>query len=233
MTLRDFNFYTTLLSELGEVVPLILIFTFMWKGFKIRFWSNSVKIIVLYIGSSFAIKALSMINFFKVEDNLIFYSALGLVEVSLLTLFFINESAGLKRTRVFLLSILIIMNIYFIANQIPGEFNSAQWTINYVVLLFLSLALFYQFYQSAEVFLPNNMLFPPAIILNFGLIFYFCGSFFVYLMAWYMLSQKAIGFFANGWILVSLANIVKIIFISIYFSREYILFDQMGGKRKT
>lgn len=222
-----------MLSELGELVPLILIVILMWKGFKLRLWSYSVKIIVLYIGSSFTIKAFSMINFFKVEDNLIFYSVLGLVEVALFILFFTNESAGLKRTGGVLISILIVLNIYFIANQIPGEFNSAQWTINYIVLLFLSLRLFYQFYQNAEVNLPKTMLFPPAIILNFGLIFYFCGSFFVYLMAWYMLSQRAIGFFANGWILVSLANIVKIIFISIYFSREYILFDQMGGKRKT
>jgi hypothetical protein len=222
MTLRDFNFYIGMLSELGEVVPLILIFLFFLKGFKTNFWSDSFKIIVVYIALSFTIKVLSMINFFKVEDNLIFYAVLGLTEVVLLSLFFISESAVRKKVGIILLSFLVVINIYFIAYQLPGVFNSAQWSSNYIVLLSLSLALFYQFYQSAEVILPKNMLFSPAIILNFGFIFYFCGSFFVYLMAWYMLSQKAIGFFANGWIFVSLSNIVKIMFITIYFYRSFI-----------
>jgi hypothetical protein len=222
MTLRDFNFYIGMLSELGEIVPLVLIFLFFLKGFKTNFRSNSLKIIVVYISLSFSLKAISMVNFFKTEDNLFIYAVLGFVEVFLLTPFFISESTlGAKFGKILLL-LLVLSNGYFVINQLPGIFNSGQWTINYIVLIVLSLSFFYQFYQSAEVILPKNMLFPPAIILNFGLIFYFCGSFFVYLMAWYMLSQKAIGFFANGWIFVSLSNIVKIMFITIYFYRSFI-----------
>jgi hypothetical protein len=106
-----------------------------------------------------------------------------------------------------LLAVLLV-NIALAVAGDPKVFNSMLWTANMIWLLILNLYYFYHKYVDISVTSYDDWP-DPIFIVNAGHLLYFSSSFFVYLMGWYLLAQNADSLFANGWIIVSLAVIIK------------------------
>lgn len=84
--------------------------------------------------------------------------------------------------------------------------------------MFVAFLYLYKLYASIEdVAIESH----SGFIINAGFLIYFAGSLFTYLLGWYILSQKPQGFFANGWIIQSLANIVKNVIVLYGISRNH------------
>lgn len=206
MDLKFWNIAISTLSDVSDCVPLIL---FFYIGKK-----KEYLLLFTYFCVSFAIKATTILLIFvwKVHNTLPFYHILAPLEFMLLFLFLNklnNLTTGVK------IGIVLVVLIFDIANtllmQPPKQFNSIAWGINTLILLMMSLRYLYNLYSNIENIQIEK---HPGFIINAGLLIYFAGSLFTYLLGWYILSETSNDFFANSWMILAPANILKNIIVT-------------------
>lgn len=92
-------------------------------------------------------------------------------------------------------------------------FNSTGWSVNILILMVIGLMFLYHLYTRSDNY--SQMLTNQSIfVIHSGLMIYFGGSLFTYLLGWYILSHEAVGFFHNGWLIQCIANILKNIIVA-------------------
>lgn len=227
MTWKAINFWLSLISDAVEIVPILIIVFLCYKKSFLSHQRSSTYILAFFFLASFCVKMMSDIRFLKAENNLIYYSLLGVVEIVLLAIFYLKELNAHQRWLWSLVGILLVFNCISIYFQAPEVFNSIQWSVNSFTLMVLALLLFYKYYQQADLYSTHTSMIDATFIANIGLLLYFSGSFFVYMMAWYVLAiEQPVNFYQNGWIIVSVVTIIRAIFISIYFWK---IGDEVGS----
>jgi hypothetical protein len=199
------NILISTVADLSDALPLI----FLLRKVGERY----LKVLRAYFIGSFVVKFITIVLIFgfNVRNTLAFYHFLSLFEFICLFLYF-SGMIGVKFKHVLLpFSLVLLFNIVnSIWLQGFNEFNSHAWGVNTTVLLFMGLLYLYKLYSDFE---------DIAIEKHFGFIvcaafmIYFGGSLFTYLLGWKILSQVPTGFFANGWIIQSIANVVKNVII--------------------
>jgi hypothetical protein len=207
-SLLKFNILIGKISEISEFIPIgYYFFILLFSEKKIKF-SHEIKIIIALSIFSFTTKLASNAWLHISSNNLFFYTFLGIGECLFLTLFFLKIFKIKRRTTTIVLLAVLLVNIALAVAGDPKVFNSMLWTANMIWLLILNLYYFYHKYVDISVTSYDDW--PDSIfIVNAGHLLYFSSSFFVYLMGWYLLAQNADSLFANGWIIVSLAVIIK------------------------
>lgn len=211
MTLLEWNMYLGYIAEYSEAIPLLFALYLFIIRYRSVFKVPAIRVILWYSVWSFGIKMSSNIYMLWGDNNLLFYSLLGFVECWLLTTFYFTQLPFKRTTQRVILTLITLTNLIIVVNQDYLRFNSLLWTIDIFWVFCLSLYFLYYRFSNINI----SISWPdPAFIINAGLILYLCGSFFVYLMGWYLLMQKAEGYFANGWLIVSVAVMIKSIFIT-------------------
>ena len=218
MDLAQLNFFLALASDFSEILPVsIYIYYKFYKKFPVD-QEAGMPFIFIYCSLSFGIKLFANIWWLFFDNNLFLYSLLAMVEGLLLTMYFYELFKSSLAFKMISLMVLIAINLYLFLSADITVFNSPIWTFNSFWLL--SLALYFFFFRFKNIDSHDQKAWPdPAFIISAGLLLYFSGSFFVYLMGWYLLNLETNGFFANGWIIVSFAVILKSFCISLAIKR--------------
>lgn len=144
-------------------------------------------------------------------NNMPLYHVLAGVEFVFLFFFYRGLMKRLPLVILFLVTGFNIYDSLFVEDI--HVFNSVGWSVNTFVLMIIGLVCLYHLYRHAEDYStmqPQHSIF----IIQCGLLIYFAGSLFTYLLGWYILSQDAIGFFHNGWLIQCVANIIRNLIVS-------------------
>lgn len=141
-------------------------------------------------------------------NNMPLYHLLAWIEFIFLFFFYRGLMTGLPLAILFLVIGFNIYDSLFLEDI--HAFNSIGWSVNTFVLMIIGLVCLYQLYRDAEDYSAMHSIF----IIHCGLLIYFAGSLFTYLLGWYILSQDAVGFFHNGWLIQCAANILRNFIVS-------------------
>ncbi len=201
MSLKDWNILLSQLSDLSDWLPLLVFLTLPSKGRK------KYAVLGVYLLINSVLKMITLILAARSLHTIIVYHFLSVIEISTLFIFY-SKILDLKKilSSVCLILILTINFSNTIFFQGIQYFNSNAWAFNTIILLVLNVLYFYELISKVEnIILSRTSLF----IINAGLLIYFSGSFFTYILAIDILSQEAKGFFHNAWIIRSVADIVK------------------------
>ncbi len=200
MTLTQWN---TILSHIGDFVETLPLIPFLLlskaKKREYRFLG-----IYFFIGAS-----LKLVSYFvasKGINSLFIYHLLALVEFTFLFAF-LTQFTTYKQIKV--LTMLIVWTINIVASTRPDalqQFNSMPWTINTLILI---CACFYSLYGLYTHSYKSWHEVRPQFTVVSGLLIYLTGSLFTYILGWQILSKVLQGFFANGWIINSISNLIK------------------------
>lgn len=211
MELRDWNLLVSTASDLSDLLPLF---------FLMRVSERSLKILRIYFLGSSIIKliTIAMVFGFGSPNTLPFYHILAVFEFTVL-LFYFKQTIPVNTHLTYLILLVVIAfnvvnSVYF---QRINEFNSYTWGVNTFALMVLAFLYLYTLYSRIEDIAIES---HSGFIINAGLLIYFGGSLFTYLLGWDILSQKPAGLFANGWIIQAIANIFKNVIITYGITRS-------------
>ena len=152
-----------------------------------------------------------MVTAMLVWNNMILFHLLAIVEVVVLYYFY-HRIIFNRSPKLLVIAVLILINVAnSMFNEGIMEFNSTAWSLDIIFLLSLGLMYLYRVYQDLES-VPLDR--SPLFIINTGLLLYFSGSLFTYILGSKILSKESQDFFHNAWIIQSLANIIKNVAIS-------------------
>ncbi|GHE74507.1 hypothetical protein [Roseivirga thermotolerans] len=178
--------------------PLIPIGIYLTQKHNDRF-----KVIMLFVFVSFASDLLSI--YVVKGSNYLFLHAYGLVEAMLLFLFFYK----VLENRRWIPFLAVCYGIYYTINSLlfeMGMFNTIGRSIECLLIIFLCLRLFYQFFHNEEdLFLEKS----PLFWITVGLLTYFSGAFLTFVFSRYILVDEPL------WILHNISNVLKNTFIAI------------------
>lgn len=198
MSIHGLNIILSDVSEVSELAPLII-------GYSCRIRQLPYRIIVGFFTVSAPLKLISLVTARMHMNNMILFHILALCEVIFLYSFF--NWILFNRVRIWGITALIVANLLdtlFLEGLM--EFNAIAWSVNTFVLLCLGLTVFYRFFVSLEeLHLEKNATF----IITSGLMIYFAGAMFTYILSSKILSGQAADFFHNAWIIQSFSNIIK------------------------
>jgi hypothetical protein len=205
MTLKDWNIALSYSSDISDMLPLLA-----WLITRKR--NDALNILGAYFLFSFPLKLITVWMATKSMNTHPFYHILAPLEFFFLYLYYckvilINRN-GIWIPLVIILSFNILNSLWL---QHFLAFNSNAWSVNTLVLLFLALVYLYKLYVNIEDIKIEK---HPGFIINAGFLFYFSGSIFTYILSAYILTQESGDFFANGWIIQSMANLSKNIVVS-------------------
>jgi hypothetical protein len=201
LELKHITLFVSTVADISDALPL----------FFLLFHSatKALKILKVYFLVSFLIKLVTIILVFGFgsPNTLYFYHFLAFFEFCCL-LYYFKETIPIRRIIVFLIFVCVgtfnMINSFLF--QQATEFNSYSWGLNTFVLMILGFLYLYTLYSNIEdVDIERH----SGFVVNTGLLIYFAGSLFTYLLGWYILSKKPHGFFANGWIIQAVASIIK------------------------
>lgn len=203
MSLKDLNILLSNISETSELVPLFLSFFVLRKPpYQIVGWFFII---------AAPLKIISMITAMLVINNMIVFHVLALVEVLVLYCFY-SRIIFNKPPNVGVIIGLVLINLTnTLFNEGILDFNSTAWAIDILFLLFLGLRYMYKVYDDLEIIQLSK---SPRFIINTGLMIYFSGSLFTYILGSKILSKESPDFYNNAWIIQSMANTCKNIVIS-------------------
>lgn len=206
MDLIYWNITISTVSDLSDGLPLLLL---LRKPAE-KEW----KVLLAYFAGSFVVKLLTIILIFgfNVRNTLPFYHILSVFEFTCLFIFFSKMVPISLRNMLLPFTLVIAFNIVnSLLLQNLRVFNSYAWGVNTVVLMFVAFVYLYRLYSNTDdVAIEKH----PGFICCAGFLIYFAGSLFTYLLGWNILSQYPEGFFANGWMIQSFANVIKNIIIA-------------------
>lgn len=134
------------------------------------------------------------------------YHALAAIELTFLFIFY-DRRMYRNHSQIRWLWLLLALNVVdTLFLEGIYSFNSLSWSVNTCVLLVLGLLYYYYLYQRAEEIAIEKY---PDFYITAGFLIYAAGSLFTYLLAWKFLSRPVPSFFQIGWIIHSVANIIK------------------------
>jgi len=209
---------------LGTVLMYISIFSplpGLLIGWRFaRSYSGNIRIILMMIALSFlsdmVMRGLSLIG---VKNNLPVAHLYGLLEGYLLLTFFYHKLS--KYRLVIIISGLIFIISYIIDATFISKlvtFNTFSRTLEAGIMIILSVLYFFDIYQNeTDIFIDKN----PEFWLVTGILIYFSGAFFSFLLSSEILSQSPERFYSS-WILHNVSNIVKnfIFFFALWKARS-------------
>jgi len=211
LDLKYWNLTVSTLSDLSDALPLMAILLSK---------SAQSKILGAYFLFSFCIKltTIVLIFFFQASNTHVFYHLLAPVEFTCIFLYYTKLLNWSSQKQCIVITIVLLLNILnSMLLQSTRTFNSHPWSIHTFLLLLLSFRYLYLLYLSAQ---DIRLEIHPGFIINAGFLLYFSGSLFTYLLGFSILSQDPIGFFANGWIIQAVANILKNVLVSYGIGRS-------------
>ncbi|HLZ16856.1 MAG TPA: hypothetical protein VKQ08_07440 [Cyclobacteriaceae bacterium] len=198
MSFKEINILVSNISETSELFPFCLAFFLVKKPpYNLLGW---------FFFISAPIKILSMVTAMYVMNNMVLFHVLAVVEVVLLYLFY-DRIIFNRPPNWYLVALLILVNLLnSLFNENIFQFNSIGWSINIIILLSLGLKYFHKIYQGLETTQFER---SPLFIINTGLLVYFTGSLFTYILGSKILSKDSQDFFNNAWVIQSFSNISK------------------------
>jgi len=178
-----------------------------------------------YFSVSFLIKLVTIILVFGFEarNTMPFYHLLAPAEFILLFMYY-KVAMGLS-WRPFLTLSAVIVITFNVVNTLFFEsllqFNAYSWSVNTLGLMVLSFAYLYQLFDRAEEISLRR---HTGFLVNAGLLLYFGGTLFTYILGWKILSSQDNSLFANGWIIQGIVSFFKnvVIAFAVFF---------LGGRR--
>lgn len=183
------------LSVFSPLIPLIVI---LRTGCNGLYW-----VIISFVLASFSADVISI--YIIDGTNYSFLHGYGLVEALILFFFFykvLNRNNWIPYTA-------LAYSIYYLINSLfieANTFNTLGRSTECLIMIFLCLRLFYQFFKKEEdIFLEQS----PLFWINVGLLTYFSGAFFTFVLSKYILTDEPL------WILHNLSNVSKNILIAI------------------
>lgn len=198
-----------LLIYFSIVSPLLVIF---WGAKNKKHLDVSMRLIFYLSIASFFSDIISLILSKYDLNNLWIIQIWGLTQGILLFLFFSTViDISIKRIRAFL----VLFIIYYVINSIfiegLNQYNSLAMSIEAIIMIVLCFIYFHKLYtDEVGVFLERIPVFWVVI----GILFYFSGALFSFLLSSDILS-KAPDRFYNSWIFHNSVNIIKNILFAI------------------
>lgn len=208
MNLFEWNVILSHVSDLSDWLPFIVWILLENKK------KNQYKLLGAYFFLLGFFKSTTLILLLiKGQYNTMpFYHAMAIGEVSLLFLFLTREIFNRDKIQLFVLAFILALNIVnTFLFQSFNEFNSNAWALNTIVLIGFGLYSLLQLFKKSEsVELEKS----DEFIITAGLLLYFSGSLFLYIVSSEVLSKEASGFFHNAWIIRSSSDIIKSIILT-------------------
>ncbi len=173
--------------------------------------SEAIRDIGIFFLTAWVFKGLTVITAAMGINNMPIYHALAVIELICFFRFYqrVLHYYSLPSGWLWLLLGFNAVDTLFLEGIYA--FNSLSWSVNTSVLLLLGLLYYYDLYTRAEEIAIERY---PNFYINAGLLIYASGSLFTYLLAWKILAQPAQTFFHSGWMIHSIANIIKIVTVS-------------------
>jgi hypothetical protein len=184
--------FVRICSIFSPVVPLI---AFMRTGRQKAYQTT----IVVLICFSFASDLIT--SYIIRRGNYYMLHGYGLLESVLLLLFFSQVMPSLK-SRIYIIG--VIFTLYYVINSLTFEymkFNAYGRSVECLLMIALSLTLFYKFYQEEEdIFIDQS----PLFWMNIAILVYFSGALFSFILSRQILASKAL-----PWTLHNVCNVLK------------------------
>jgi hypothetical protein len=203
MILKEVNKILSDVSDISELIPLVIAWIYVSRKepFTILKWAFSV---------SAPIKIITMLLARNNIHNMPWFHFLALWEGCMLFVFYSKVLFYKILWRGLAAIVLLNLgNTIFIEET--TSFNSIAWSINTLIMLCLGLATFYRLYTTKKMTLPEE---NPLFIVNSGLMIYFSGALFTYILGVKILTSVDSTLFAESWIIVSVSNTIKNLIIS-------------------
>jgi hypothetical protein len=138
--------------------------------------------------------------------NYLFLHVYGILEALLLLYFY---SLVLTKSRMTIYGVAIAYSVFYFLNSMWwefGAFNTYARSIECLIMIGLSLALFYQFYnEEDDIFIDQS----PLFWINIAVLTYFSGAFFSFILSKEILSGPL------PWMLHNVCNALKNILFAI------------------
>ncbi|NVJ45854.1 MAG: hypothetical protein HWE21_16505 [Cytophagia bacterium] len=145
-------------------------------------------------------------------DNVKAFHLYGIVEALVVTTFYYHV-LGKRKWVKYLFSgfaICYIVDALFVE---PDQFNAIGSSLEALMIIFLSLRLFFQFFsEEEEVFLDKS----PVFWINIAFLVYFSGALFSFILSTDILSQSRDRFYTS-WALNNISNFLKNVLLAIGF----------------
>jgi hypothetical protein len=186
-----FFFYGSIFSPL---IPIALLFNKKYDG--------PIRLLVIVSFTSDIVSA-----FLIRGNNHIFLAWYGLVEMLILFSFYYK----VLNTKKWIPYLTIAFSTFYLVNSfylVNDAFNSISRSAECLIMIFLILKLFHQFFkQEEDIFIEQS----PLFWVNVGLLIYFSGAFFTFIFSEYILDPREVPL----WRLHNSANFLKNILIAI------------------
>jgi len=205
MPLRDISILVSDISDISELIPLILLMIInnnelKFKILKAYFFLTSILKMYALITSKFSINNMHAYHFLSIVELISMYSFYVIVLNKKRNLFFFG-----------LFSLLVFNILNTLLYHKFNEFNNLACGLNASIIIIFGLNYYHQIYNRTDNVQIEK---DPMFFINAGFLIYASGSFFTYLFGWKILSQEAIGLFHNAWLIQSISNIIKNIVIA-------------------
>ena len=192
--MTNWDYFFVYSSVFSPLIPLL----FLLKGR----YNGLLRIIILFISLSFLT---DLVSVFLFGNNYTVLHLYGLLEALILFWFF-NRVIKNQKWIPFLA---IAFSVFYLINSIWfewGVFNTIGRSVECLIMIFLSLRLFYQFFKLEEdIFIDRS----PIFWITIGVLVYFSGAFFTFTLSKYILTDVPF------WILHNISNVLKNVFLAI------------------
>ncbi len=190
------DYIITYSSVFSPILPLLFIVQKEKKKY--------LKIIIFFFLISFFTDLIA--TFLIRGSNYNFLHVYGLLETIILIWFY---KTVLVKGKKWIVLIGIVFSLFYIYDSIwveLNQFNTIARSVESFIMIVLSLTLFYQFFRNEDdIFLEKS----PLFWINIGILIYFSGALFSFVMSSVILSTKL------SWIFHNISNVLKNVFIAI------------------
>jgi len=187
-------------SIFSPIVPIFFVFL-RWQK-----WKGYTAVIIVLITASLLSDILSSISIKMFGDNYLIIIIYGLLETLIFLYFF---SLVINNSRKWLFLLFIFYAVFYIIDFTylePGKFNTYGRSVESLIMIILTLLLFFQFYINEEdIFFEKSALFW----FNVAILTYFSGAFFSFVLSREIMSGEM------KWMLHNTSNILKNIILAI------------------
>lgn len=207
MSLKEWNVIISYASDFSDGIPLLL-FIFLFHGRPATEW----RMLQVYYCISFPLKMITIYMSQYRLNTMPFYHLLAILELTLFSITYIRLLKPNTQRYYYGLVAMLSFNVFnSIWLQDISSFNSNAWTLNCLFLLALGLIYLFTLYQRIEEIRLEQ---HSGFIFNAAILVYCAGSLFFFLLSFSIFSHEAEGFYYNGWIIQSVANILKNVIIT-------------------
>ena len=182
-------------------------------GFYCNISKNQLtKYIFIYVVIAFISDIASFVLAKNHINNMFIFHIWGALQALLLTLFYRKILANFSH---FITVVGIAYLLYYIINssliESIAKYNNVAMSVQAILMIMLSLLYFYKTYKEETSIFIDRI---PEFWIVIGVLIYFSGALFSFLLATDILAQLSNRFY-NSWILHNTANIIKNILFAI------------------